>query len=53
MDVVADADWVIDMGPDGGDRGGKIIATGTPEQLATHPDSRTAPYLARRLGQTG
>ena len=53
MDVVADADWVIDMGPDGGDRGGKIIATGTPEQLATHPDSRTAPYLARRLGQAG
>ncbi|MFL4474074.1 ABC transporter [Paeniglutamicibacter sp. MACA_103] len=53
MDVVAAADWVIDMGPDGGDAGGTIVATGTPDQLAAHPDSRTAPYLAKRLGQVG
>jgi excinuclease ABC subunit A len=53
MDVVAAADWVIDLGPDGGDKGGKIVATGTPGELALHPESRTAPYLARRLGLVG
>lgn len=53
MDVVAAADWVIDLGPDGGDAGGKIVATGTPAQLAAHPKSRTAPYLAKRLGIAG
>ncbi|WP_411731196.1 ABC transporter [Paeniglutamicibacter sp.] len=53
MDVVAAADWIIDMGPEGGDKGGKIVATGTPDQLAAHPDSRTAPYLAKRLGLAG
>ena len=50
MDVVAAADWIIDLGPAGGDAGGRIVATGTPEQLAAHPESRTAPYLAARLG---
>ena len=53
MDVVAAAYWVIDLGPDGGDKGGKIVATGTPWELAVHPESRTAPYLARRLGLVG
>lgn len=54
MDVVAAAaDWVIDLGPDGGDKGGKIVATGTPRELALHPESRTAPYLAGRLGLVG
>jgi excinuclease ABC subunit A len=46
MDVVASADWVIDMGPAGGDKGGRIIATGTPAVVARSLDSRTAPYLA-------
>jgi len=46
MDVVAAADWVIDMGPSGGDEGGRIVTTGTPAQVAGHPTSRTAPYLA-------
>ncbi|MDO5745527.1 MAG: excinuclease ABC subunit UvrA [Micrococcaceae bacterium] len=50
MDVVAAADWVIDLGPAGGDAGGKIIAVGTPAQIAADPESRTAPYLAQRLG---
>lgn len=49
MDVVAAADWVIDLGPSGGDAGGLIIAAGTPATVAAHPTSRTAPYLTRRL----
>ena len=49
MDVVAAADWVIDLGPGGGDAGGRIVAAGTPEAVSTHPTSRTAPYLQRRL----
>ncbi|TFD77549.1 excinuclease ABC subunit UvrA [Cryobacterium psychrophilum] len=49
MDVVASADWVIDMGPEGGDKGGTIVAQGTPQTVADHPTSRTAPYLALSL----
>lgn len=49
MDVVAAADWVIDLGPAGGDAGGRVIAAGAPATVAEHPTSRTAPYLARRL----
>lgn len=49
MDVVAASDWVIDMGPAGGDGGGRIVAEGTPEQVAQNKASRTAQYLARRL----
>jgi excinuclease ABC subunit A len=45
MRVVAASDWVIDMGPGAGDRGGKIIARGTPEQIAQNSTSRTARYL--------
>jgi excinuclease ABC subunit A len=52
MDVVAEADWVIDLGPSGGDAGGKIIAAGTPDAVAGSPDSRTAPYLASALGSS-
>ncbi|MDZ4351522.1 MAG: excinuclease ABC subunit UvrA [Arthrobacter sp.] len=50
MDVVAAADWVIDLGPAGGDAGGKIIAVGTPAVVARSKKSRTAPYLAAVLG---
>ncbi|HSN36752.1 MAG TPA: excinuclease ABC subunit UvrA, partial [Arthrobacter sp.] len=50
MDVVAAADWVIDLGPAGGDAGGKIIAVGTPAAVARSKKSRTAPYLATVLG---
>ncbi|GAA4368995.1 excinuclease ABC subunit UvrA [Paeniglutamicibacter cryotolerans] len=49
MDVVASADWVIDLGPSGGDAGGRIVAAGTPRDVSTHAHSRTAPYLRRRL----
>jgi excinuclease ABC subunit A len=45
MRVVAASDWVIDMGPGAGDRGGKIIARGTPEEIAKNSTSRTARYL--------
>ncbi|NUT37054.1 MAG: excinuclease ABC subunit UvrA [Hamadaea sp.] len=45
MAVVAGADWVIDLGPGGGDDGGRIVAAGTPAQVAASPHSRTAPYL--------
>ena len=47
MRVVADSDWVIDMGPGAGDEGGKIVAQGTPIEVARARRSRTAPYLAR------
>ncbi len=49
MDVVASADWVIDLGPAGGDAGGRVVAAGTPRDVAAVTESRTAPYLAKRL----
>jgi excinuclease ABC subunit A len=50
LDIIKSADWLIDLGPDGGDQGGKIIATGTPEQVARNPQSLTGRYLAKVLG---
>ncbi|HEV7491453.1 MAG TPA: excinuclease ABC subunit UvrA, partial [Rhodanobacteraceae bacterium] len=50
LDVIKTADWVIDLGPDGGDRGGRIIATGTPETIAKTKQSHTGVFLARALG---
>lgn len=52
MDVVAVADWIIDLGPGAGSNGGKIVASGTPTELAKNSKSRTAPYLSRRLART-
>jgi excinuclease ABC subunit A len=49
LDVIKTADWLIDLGPEGGARGGQIIATGTPEQVADTPTSATGEYLARVL----
>jgi len=51
LDVIKTADWVIDMGPEGGAGGGMVVAEGTPETVATHPDSHTGRYLAHYLNQ--
>jgi len=50
LDVIKTADWVIDLGPEGGDGGGRVIATGTPEDIATVPESHTGQFLAPILG---
>ena len=50
LDVIKTADWVIDLGPEGGDKGGEIIAQGTPEQVAETKGSYTGQFLARTLG---
>ncbi|MDP6179923.1 MAG: hypothetical protein QGG48_08545, partial [Desulfatiglandales bacterium] len=50
MDVVKTADWVIDLGPEGGDEGGRVLAAGSPVELLAHPNgSYTAKYLKRYL----
>lgn len=49
MRVVAQSDWVIDIGPGAGDLGGKVVASGTPQKVAKSKASRTAPFLAREL----
>jgi excinuclease ABC subunit A len=51
LDVIKTADWVIDLGPEGGDKGGQIIAQGTPEQIAQMTHSYTGQFLARILGR--
>ena len=53
LDVIKTADWLIDMGPEGGHRGGTVIATGTPEEIAEVPESHTGQYLRRVLGIDG
>ena len=49
LDVIKTADWVVDLGPEGGHRGGQIIATGTPEAVAANPASHTGRFLAPLL----
>ena len=51
MDVIKGCDWIIDLGPEGGDRGGSIVAAGTPEQVARTDRSHTGAYLRRHLPQ--
>jgi excinuclease ABC subunit A len=53
LDVIKSADWVVDLGPEGGDQGGKIIATGTPEQVARNTQSHTGRFLFRVLNGNG
>jgi excinuclease ABC subunit A len=50
LQVVTASDWVIDIGPGAGEDGGRVVAAGTPAEVARAADSRTAPYLARVLG---
>jgi excinuclease ABC subunit A len=50
LDVVKSADWVIDLGPDAGEKGGRVVAAGTPEQVARSRKSHTAVHLRAALG---
>jgi excinuclease ABC subunit A len=52
LDIIKSADWVIDLGPEGGDAGGQVVATGTPEAIAAHPRSHTGTHLRPILGLT-
>ena len=49
LDVIRSADWMIDMGPEGGSGGGMVVAEGTPEQVAKNPASHTGRFLAEIL----
>jgi len=51
--VIKTADWVIDLGPEGGERGGFLIGSGTPETIARLPQSHTGQFLARVLNGNG
>jgi excinuclease ABC subunit A len=50
LDVVKTADWIVDLGPEGGDAGGEVVVAGPPEHVAAHPDSHTGRFLAEVLG---
>ena len=49
MELIAQADWIIDMGPEGGSKGGKVIFEGTPEQILSCDHSKTGDYLAEMI----
>jgi excinuclease ABC subunit A len=49
LDVIKASDWLIDLGPEGGDEGGRVVAEGTPEDVAQVAASRTGAYVARAL----
>ena len=53
LEVIKTADWVIDMGPEGGARGGQIVGAGTPEAIASLPNSYTGQYLSSVLNGRG
>ena len=49
LDVIKTADWVVDLGPEGGNKGGEIIAFGTPEEVSKNPRSYTGQFLKKHL----
>ena len=49
MEIIKNADYIIDLGPEGGDKGGEVVACGTPEEVAVCPASITGKYLAEKL----
>jgi excinuclease ABC subunit A len=49
LDVIKTADWIIDLGPEGGDAGGRLVCVETPEEVAVNPDSRTGRELQKVL----
>ena len=49
LEVIKCADWIIDMGPEGGQGGGRVVAAGTPEDVAKNPESQTGKYLQKLL----
>jgi excinuclease ABC subunit A len=51
LDVIRCSDWIIGLGPEGGNKGGEIVVAGTPENVATHPTSHTGRYLNHVLKQ--
>ena len=51
LEVIKTADWIIDLGPEGGDKGGEIVAAGTPEDVAKEPRSYTGHYLSEILAK--
>jgi len=51
LDVIKSADWIIDLGPEGGDAGGRVVATGTPEEVAALADNATGQFLRGVLGR--
>ncbi|MCA9471086.1 MAG: ABC-ATPase UvrA, partial [Nitrospira sp.] len=51
LDIMKCSDWIIDLGPGGGERGGQIVAEGRPEEIAKHPHSQTGRYLRPLLGK--
>ena len=52
LDIMKSADWIIDLGPEGGEQGGRIVATGTPEQVARNSQSHTGKFLAQVLNRS-
>jgi len=50
LDVIKNADWIIDLGPEGGDAGGQVVAAGRPEEIARDEHSHTGRFLRSRLG---
>ncbi len=53
LEVIKTADWIVDLGPEGGDAGGHVVAIGTPEEIAANPASYTGHYLKQVLKRRG